>query len=359
MDYANCKVYSDGSHYIAIPYEPNPRASRIESAIETDQQLKNEEYDMEEMQIQEQTNDCELGYRVDFETGEILESEEFIESLFARGQEQIQKTRQKKMETYSKAEYKLMFEFFYSNNYTMKRRALRELLVEKLKPYFESEEKTVEFVDENLARKARNAICRRKRLARKVNLEKDFNFFCTFTYDSAKHDETSFKKKLRTCFRHLTERKNWKYAGVWERSPEKQRLHFHGMFVIPENTMPGQLISITDFDTRDKKMRTTIQNSYFNERFGRSDFSPIENPASLGQAMQYLMKYIEKAGEKIVYSKNLPQYFYSDIKGEDIICDCGNEGKKKLLFDDFTCYDNGEYKGRVSKEVIATLRKEN
>lgn len=359
MDYANCKVYSDGSHYIAIPYEPNPRARKIDTETEIDQQLKNEDYTMEEIQPHEQEEDYELGYRIDYETGEILESEEFIETLFARGQEQRQKTRQEKKETYSKAEYKLMFEFFYSSNYTMKRKALRKLLVERLKPYFESEEKTVEFVDENLARKARNAICRRKRLARKVNLEKDFNYFCTFTYDDQKHDEESFKKKLRTTFRHLTERKGWKYAGVWERSPEKQRLHFHGMFVIPQGTMPGELISVTDFDTRDKKMRTTIQNTYFNERFGRSDFSPIESHASLGQAMQYLMKYIAKTGEKIVYSKNLPQYFYSDIKGEDIICDCGNEGKKKLLFDDFACYDNGEYKGKVSKEVIDTLRKEN
>ncbi len=353
MDYANCKVYSDGSHYIAIPYEPNPRARKNENEG-IDQQLKNEDYSMEEIQPQEQTEEYELGYRVDFNTGEILESEEFIETLFAREQEPIRKRG-----SYNKAEYKLMFEFFYTSNYTMKRKALRELLVEKLKPYFESEEKTVEFVDTNMERKARNAICRRTRLARKVNLEKNFNYFCTFTYDSTKHDEASFKKKLRTCFRHLTERKNWKYAGVWERSPEKQRLHFHGMFVIPENTMPGQLISVTDFDTRGKRMRTTIQNTYFNERFGRSDFSPIESQATLGQAMQYLMKYIEKTGEKIVYSKNLPTYFYTDIKGEDIICACGNEGKKKLLFDDFKCYDNGECKGKVSKEVIAMLRKEN
>ena len=26
MPYSQVKVYSDGSHYIGIPYEPNPRA---------------------------------------------------------------------------------------------------------------------------------------------------------------------------------------------------------------------------------------------------------------------------------------------------------------------------------------------
>ena len=38
MQYSQVKVYSDGSHYIGIPYEPNPRAKnrrpRYEEVIE-------------------------------------------------------------------------------------------------------------------------------------------------------------------------------------------------------------------------------------------------------------------------------------------------------------------------------------
>ena len=38
MPYSQVKVYSDGSHYIGIPYEPNPRAKnrrpRYEEVIE-------------------------------------------------------------------------------------------------------------------------------------------------------------------------------------------------------------------------------------------------------------------------------------------------------------------------------------
>ena len=42
-----------------------------------------------------------------------------------------------------------------------------------------------------------------------------------------------------------------------------------------------------------------------------------EHEKRLGNALAYLMKYIEKTGEKIVYSKGLPQYFISDIMDEE------------------------------------------
>ncbi len=71
------------------------------------------------------------------------------------------------------------------------------------------------------------------------------------------------------------------------------------------------------------------------------------------------MKYIEKTGEKIVYSKNLPQYFISDILEDDIVCPIGQEDKKLLLFDDFMCLDEGVVMGKVCPEVIAQMRKSN
>lgn len=75
--------------------------------------------------------------------------------------------------------------------------------------------------------------------------------------------------------------------------------------------------------------------------------------------MKYLIKYIEKTGEKIVYSKGLPQFFISDIAEEDIVCKIGAEDKKLLLFDDFMCYDYGCLMGNVSKETIKQMRKVN
>lgn len=71
------------------------------------------------------------------------------------------------------------------------------------------------------------------------------------------------------------------------------------------------------------------------------------------------MKYIEKTGERIVYSKGLYQYFISDIMDDDIVCPYGEEDKKLLLFDDFKCWDEGLYMGNVSVDVIAKMRKSN
>ena len=89
------------------------------------------------------------------------------------------------------------------------------------------------------------------------------------------------------------------------------------------------------------------------------DFEEIEDKRKLGSAVAYIIKYIEKTGEKIVYSKGLPQFFFSDILDDDIVCRTGLEDKKLLLFDDFSCFDDGCYIGKVSQEVIQRLRREN
>ena len=75
--------------------------------------------------------------------------------------------------------------------------------------------------------------------------------------------------------------------------------------------------------------------------------------------MAYIMKYIEKSGEKIIYSKGLPQYFISDILEDDVVCNIGLEDRKLLLFDNFSCWRDGEYIGEVSPEVIKQLKTSN
>jgi len=146
--------------------------------------------------------------------------------------------------------------------------------------------------------------------------------------------------------------------GVWERAPKTNRLHFHGLFYIPEGTIPGFLLEVRDYNTREHKMQISTQSTYFNEMFGRSDFDKIDSREKLlGSAVAYLIKYIEKTGEKIVYSKGLYQYFVSDILDDDIVTTIGQEDKKLLLFDDFMCLDEGVVMGTVSPEVIEQMKK--
>ncbi len=217
-------------------------------------------------------------------------------------------------------------------------------------------QKATELVNKVLEKEKRNKIVRLTRLYRKVNLQQ-WTHFCTFTYDNEKLNEEEFKKKLVTCLRHLSNRKNWKYIGVWERSPTNNRLHFHGIFVIPE--MIGSLIEIKDYSTKTHKMQITYQNTFFLERFGRNDFSEIENNTVTLQAVQYMLKYIRKTNEKVIYSKHLHTYFVSDILESDIVCTIGQEKRKLLLFDNFLCIDEGVVMGKVSPDVIKEMPKSN
>lgn len=128
---------------------------------------------------------------------------------------------------------KQAFEAAYEENKTKKKAEKTESIVESIKEHFEDEQQAREYVEQNTERKLRNLIAKWQRLWRKVNLQK-WDFFATFTYDDKKHDEVSFRRSLSNCLKHLSSRKGWKYIGVWERSPEKNRLHFHCLLFIPK-----------------------------------------------------------------------------------------------------------------------------
>lgn len=228
--------------------------------------------------------------------------------------------------------------------------------VETITKEINDTQKATELVNKVLEKEKRNKIVRLTRLYRKVNLQQ-WTHFCTFTYDNEKLNEEKFKKKLLTCLRHLSNRKDWRYIGVWERSPTNNRLHFHGIFVIPE--MIGNLIETKDYSTKTHQMQITHQNTFFLERFGRNDFREIENNTVTLQAVKYMLKYIRKTNEKVIYSKHLHTYFVSDILESDIVCTIGQENRKLLLFDDFLCIDEGVVMGKVNPTVIKEMPKSN
>ena len=304
MPYRDTKVYTDGSHYIAIPYRPKPTKKR---------------------KTLEDTNTTQGG------NANVVEDQISL---------------------------KQRFEESYGESMSLKKNERKDFIINSLNPYFENTQTTKQFVDENIQRKRVNAIVRKVRLKRKLYLQ-DWNYFCTFTYDSNLQTESSFRKQLSTCLRHLSHRKSWKYIGVWERSPEKNRLHFHGIFYIPQNAMIGELVATQDYNTKTHKMQLIYINSHFKARFGRNDFKTISTEQDITHAINYIMKYMEKTGEKLVYSRCLPTYFKSDILDEDVLCLYGVEDRKLLLADDFTCIKDGEIIGTVSKENIEQMDKSN
>ena len=303
MPYIGTKVYSDGSHYIAIPPENFPSKQR------------------------------------------------------KRNKPKPKPTTKPKTDGTPPTTPKEKFETAYKESQALPKRERKKYIADKLKAEFKTAEQVKEFVDNNMERKKNNAYKRYTRLWRKVHLQKEWNFFVTFTYSDEKLTETQFKAKLRNTLKHAVNRNGWKYIGVWERSPEKQRLHFHGIFYIPQ--MIGEIVEVKDYSTKSHRMQTTYQNTNFLKEFGRNDFKAIDIPNDISQSVKYLLKYIEKSGEKLVYGGKLPTYFKSDILDEDIACGFGVDEKKLLLFDNFECIDEGVLMGKVSPEVIEQMPKAN
>ena len=308
MPYKETKVYYDGSHYVAIPHTTGRKRPRK--------------------------------YRPD----EIVE---VLKKSNSTGPPEVKKTTKKEM-----------FDESYKEAQSLPKGQREKHLKETMSQVIQDKEEAQAFVEANVHRKQNNLSARRVRMKRKANLM-GFNYFCTFTYDSNLITEDEFRRKLSKCLSNLSSRKGWKYIGVWELSPEKKRLHFHGVFNIPEGAMVGEMTERQDYSFSEHRRKKTNENSFFKERFGRNDFDSIEDISQIDTSIKYLLKYIEKTGEKIVYSRGLPQFFISDIMDDDVVCRTGIEDKKLLLFDNFKCWDDGEYIGEVSPETISKMRKSN
>lgn len=348
MPYIKAKVYSDGSHYIAIPHMPRKKCLKkgvkIKRQVPVMEELEEESTPFDggvQMNMFDAENKAQT---IQKGTGE--GDPEPLSVTAVRGNIEVSPPR------------KELFEALYKKYLFEPKSRRRQAVYAGMRPYFKSDSEARLFVELNFERKRKNLVARRIRMTRKANLQ-DFNFFVTLTYNDALHTEDSFRKKLRNCLSLLSSRKVWKYIGVWERSPEKKRLHFHGVFDIPQGSMPGYFIQKEDYSFKRHRRQITNQNTYFLENYGRNDFEKIEDNSRVGDALAYIMKYMEKSEEKIVYSKGMPQYFISDIMDEDIVCRVGIEDQKLLLFDDFSCWDEGEYIGQVSRETITKMPKAN
>ena len=256
MPYPKCKIYSDGGHYIAIPHTTRPYRPRKkpkeeviavaeEVAEEVQQPAEQSAPSIEDapMPLEETVSDAAESV----ETTDMLSEKPTTNRLMTK---------------------KELFEELYARYQSLPRYKRKAAILKRMRPYFPDAKAARLYVETNTWRKTRNLIARRVRMTRKINLQ-TFNYFVTFTYNSELHTEESFRKKLKNCLSHFCTRKGWKYVGVWERSPEKKRLHFHGIFHIPDGTMPGMMLEVADYNFKAHRRVVTHQNSYFNEEFGR------------------------------------------------------------------------------------------
>ena len=256
-------------------------------------------------------------------------------------------------------EKKEQFEAAYKESQKLPRKERKAYMRKAMEETIPDKEQRKEYVERNNERKKTNKIRRKVRLSKKVNLQREWSYFCTFTFSDEKHTVESFRKSLRNTLKQLVNRKGWKHIGVWERGGETGRLHFHGIFYIPPDGMVGEIVETKDYSTKDHRMQTAHQNTYFLKRYGRNDFQPLGSPMEVQHSLGYLMKYIEKSGERLIYGGELPTYFESDVADEDILAPYGIDDRKAILADDFTCMVDGEVIGKVGPEVIAKMPKVN
>jgi len=149
--------------------------------------------------------------------------------------------------------------------------------------------------------------------------------------------------------------------GVWERGSKTDRLHFHCLLNVPDGQMPGELVETVEYKKKTGRMEPYTHNTLFDKKYGRNEFDYVaaKGTMQLCHTIDYILKYIEKTGERIVCSRGLPTYVMSDIEEKDVITRTGIDEKKLLLFDDFDCWDEGVYVGKNSEETRKQLRTSN
>lgn len=186
------------------------------------------------------------------------------------------------------------------------RSRLREFIKTGLEDCFPDFPDMEKYVNENVERMNRNTWQREKRFRRKAYMNR-WNYFVTFTYNGKKHTEETFRKKLRKCLSNLHTRRGWNFMGVWERGEETDRLHFHCILYVPAGQMVGKITKKREYSKRLGKIKETFSNDFFERKFGRNDFEEL-NVMQMkdGSAVNYILKYMRKTGERIVYSRGIP-----------------------------------------------------
>ena len=132
--------------------------------------------------------------------------------------------------------------------------------------------------------------------------------FITVTYsDKIFSSECEFARSLLRQFNNLHDRHGWLVAGKFERGKKTGRLHFHALIYVPPGGMVGKFIQKRDYSMEDHCMKTANVNTYFLKRYGRNDFEDVsgESEQSITNRILYIMKYIQKDGGKMFYSRGM------------------------------------------------------
>ena len=97
-----------------------------------------------------------------------------------------------------------------------------------------------------------------------------------------------------------------------EHGEDGGRLHFHALVEVPAGQMVGDLYSDEEYSTKEHRMKVTMHNTFFEDRFGLCDFAEIDS-AGLKDTLSYMLKYLAKEGGRIIYSRGIPSEYYLEL----------------------------------------------
>lgn len=361
-----CKIYNDGGHYIAYPYfhsttKRPERKTRLQRVFD----------ELYYKAIKKQR----LWEKCNFAPCSPLDADIFIEKNLGAlrkafpdyhiSRDMLRRMIKEKQDSLLpedkigrvKKECDLSFDSLYDE--AVKLNLTGQDLIEHVKEglsALEMDSDLDEFISDKLEKKKSNLFARKKRFRRKGYLNK-WTHFVTLTYDDKKHTALSFREKLRKCLCNLHTRRGWKYMGVFEAAPDTGRLHFHGLFYIPDGEMVGNILEKQDYSTRQGKVQTRQENDFFAGRFGRNDFEEISvDDLRHGKTLEYIMKYVEKTGERVVYSRGIPSQVCKVLPVKEIVGRLQDFVTKFVLFDDSISWERDVMKYREDYTQLDLFR---
>ena len=144
--------------------------------------------------------------------------------------------------------------------------------------------------------------------------------------------------------------------GVFEYGEANGAIYFHALIYVPEGEMVGDIVAVSEYSKKRGERYTRYGNTFFDDAFGKSDFQDV-NPVLLkrGGTSRYLVKYITKTGEKIVYSRGIPAEICKELSDNDVVGTYLDFVTKYVLWDDVLDWerdikDYGKKKEEVKRQ---------
>lgn len=171
MPYQKCKIYNDGSHFIAIPHTTRPAAPKRYHPEEVIEVVDDTPH---QPQLNADKSNAEMALTTLNDINEV-DSREHSEQNESPPTYEISKPA-----TTRKITRRQLFDELYEECKNLKKSGREKYIYDRMKQYFTNGEAAKQYVDGQFDRLKSNAIAKRVRLVRKVNLQ-TFNYFCTFT----------------------------------------------------------------------------------------------------------------------------------------------------------------------------------